>query len=172
MSAPTEDAVREALGRVIDPELHRSITDLGMVESVEISESGAVSVGVLLTVAGCPLKDTITEDTRREVGGVEGVTEVSVHLGVMTDEQKAELRTRLRGAPRNRSSPHPAGQSHARVRGDLRQGRGGQVLGDRQPRGGHGGPGPERGRRRRRHLRLLHPPACSAWTGSPPSWTA
>lgn len=59
MSAPTEDAVREALGRVIDPELHRSITDLGMVESVEISESGAVSVGVLLTVAGCPLKDTI-----------------------------------------------------------------------------------------------------------------
>ena len=97
MSAPTEDAVREALGRVIDPELHRSITDLGMVESVEISESGAVSVGVLLTVAGCPLKDTITEDTRREVGGVEGVTEVSVHLGVMTDEQKAELRTRLRG---------------------------------------------------------------------------
>ena len=41
MSAPTEDAVREALGRVIDPELHRSITDLGMVESVEISESGA-----------------------------------------------------------------------------------------------------------------------------------
>ena len=97
MSAPTEDAVREALGRVIDPELRRSITDLGMVESIEISETGAVTVGVLLTVAGCPLKDTITADARREVGGVEGVTEVQVRLGVMTDEQKAELRARLRG---------------------------------------------------------------------------
>ena len=97
MSAPTEDAVREALGRVIDPELRRSITDLGMVESIEISEAGAVTVGVLLTVAGCPLKDTITADARREVGGVEGVTEVQVRLGVMSDEQRAGLRTRLRG---------------------------------------------------------------------------
>ena len=97
MSAPTEDAVREALGRVIDPELRRSITDLGMVESIEISETGAVTVGVLLTVAGCPLKDTITADARREVGEVEGVTDVQVRLGVMTDEQKAELRARLRG---------------------------------------------------------------------------
>ena len=97
MSAPTEDAVREALGRVIDPELRRSITDLGMVESIEISEAGAVTVGVLLTVAGCPLKDTITADARREVGEVEGVTDVQVRLGVMTDEQKAELRARLRG---------------------------------------------------------------------------
>ena len=97
MSAPTEDAVREALGRVIDPELRRSITDLGMVESIEVSETGAVTVGVLLTVAGCPLKDTITADARREVGEVEGVTDVQVRLGVMTDEQKAELRARLRG---------------------------------------------------------------------------
>ena len=97
MSAPTEDAVREALGRVIDPELRRSITDLGMVESIEVSEAGAVTVGVLLTVAGCPLKDTITADARREVGEVEGVTDVQVRLGVMTDEQKAELRARLRG---------------------------------------------------------------------------
>ena len=63
MSAPTEDAVREALNQIINPELRRSITDLGMVESIEISETGAVTVGVLLTVAGCPLKDTITADT-------------------------------------------------------------------------------------------------------------
>ena len=97
MSAPTEDAVREALGRVIDPELRRPITDLGMVESVEISPAGVVTVAVLLTVAGCPLKDTITADTRKEVGGLEGVSDVQVHLGVMTDEQRAELRARLRG---------------------------------------------------------------------------
>ena len=92
MSAPTEDAVREALGRVIDPELRRSITDLGMVESIEVSETGAVTVGVLLTVAGCPLKDTITADARREVGEVEGVTDVQVRLGVMTDEIRGEAR--------------------------------------------------------------------------------
>ena len=49
-----------------------------MVESIEISEAGAVTVGVLLTVAGCPLKDTITANARREVGGVEGVTEACV----------------------------------------------------------------------------------------------
>ncbi len=97
MPQPTHDAVMEALARVIDPELHRPITDLGMVSSVDIAEDGVVSVEVLLTVAGCPLKDTITADTRREVGTVEGVTEVQVSLGVMNDEQKAELRRRLRG---------------------------------------------------------------------------
>ena len=97
MTQPTHDAVMEALARVIDPELHRPITDLGMVSSVDIAEDGVVSVEVLLTVAGCPLKDTITADTRREVGTVEGVTEVQVSLGVMNDEQKAELRRRLRG---------------------------------------------------------------------------
>ena len=97
MPLPTHDAVMEALNRVIDPELRRPITDLGMVSSVDIAEDGVVSVEVLLTVAGCPLKDTITADTRREVGTVEGVTEVQVSLGVMNDEQKAELRRRLRG---------------------------------------------------------------------------
>ena len=97
MTQPTHDAVMEALSRVIDPELHRPITDLGMVSSVDIAEDGVVRVEVLLTVAGCPLKDTITADTRREVGTVEGVTEVQVSLGVMNDEQKAELRRRLRG---------------------------------------------------------------------------
>ena len=97
MTQPTHDAVMEALARVIDPELHRPITDLGMVSSVDIAEDGVVSVEVLLTVAGCPLKDTITADTQREVGSVEGVTGVQVSLGVMNDEQKAELRRRLRG---------------------------------------------------------------------------
>ena len=97
MTQPTHDAVMEALARVIDPELHRPITDLGMVSSVDIAEDGVVSVEVLLTVAGCPLKDTITADTQREVGSVEGVTDVRMSLGVMNDEQKAELRRRLRG---------------------------------------------------------------------------
>ncbi|VEG27204.1 Mrp/NBP35 family ATP-binding protein [Actinomyces howellii] len=97
MPTPSTDAVYEALGKVIDPELRRPITELGMVDSVEVAQDGTVTVGVLLTVAGCPLKDTITADTRAAVGDVEGVTGVEVHLGVMTDEQRAELRTRLRG---------------------------------------------------------------------------
>ncbi|MBM6980259.1 MAG: Mrp/NBP35 family ATP-binding protein [Actinomyces succiniciruminis] len=97
MSLPTEDAVREALARVIDPELRRPITDLGMVDSIEIAADGVVTVGVLLTVAGCPLRDTITADARKEVGALDGVTDVHVNMGVMNDEQRAELRTRLRG---------------------------------------------------------------------------
>ncbi|CAM2808325.1 P-loop NTPase [Actinomyces slackii] len=97
MPLPTREAVMEALSRVDDPEIRRPITDLGMVDSIDIGEDGAVTVGVLLTVAGCPLKDTITADTQREVGAVEGVTSVSVTLGVMSDEQRSELRRRLRG---------------------------------------------------------------------------
>ena len=96
-TTPTRDQVLEALGRVIDPEIRRPITDLGMVESVEVSPEGVVAVHVLLTVAGCPLKDTITADTRKEVGSLTGVSEVVVTLGVMTDEQRAQLRSRLRG---------------------------------------------------------------------------
>jgi len=94
---PTQDQVRQALGRVIDPEIRQPITDLGMVESIEISDAGVVTVSVLLTVAGCPLKDTITADTRKEVGALEGVTDVQVRMGVMNDEQRAALRSHLRG---------------------------------------------------------------------------
>ena len=97
MPQPTPAAVREALSRVIDPELRRPITDLGMVGSVEIGDDGLVTVSILLTVAGCPLKDTLSQDARREVGSVEGVTGVEVRMGVMNDEQRAELRARLRG---------------------------------------------------------------------------
>ncbi|MDY3679719.1 MAG: P-loop NTPase [Actinomyces urogenitalis] len=94
---PTQEQVRQALGRVIDPEIRQPITDLGMVESIEISDAGVVTVSVLLTVAGCPLKDTITADTRKEVGALEGVTDVRVRMGVMNDEQRATLRSHLRG---------------------------------------------------------------------------
>ena len=113
-TTPTQDQVRRALSRVIDPELRRPITDLGMVESVEIAD-GVVTVGVLLTVAGCPLKDTITADTRREVGALEGVSGVEVRLGVMTDEQRAELRARLRGGAAEPEIPFTRPGSLTRV---------------------------------------------------------
>ena len=113
-TTPTQDQVRQTLGRVIDPELRRPITDLGMVESVEI-EDGVVTVGVLLTVAGCPLKDTITADIRKEVGALEGVSGVEVRLGVMTDEQRAELRARLRGGAAEPEIPFTRPGSLTRV---------------------------------------------------------
>ncbi len=62
MSTPTRDQIDAALATVNDPEIKRPITDLGMVDSVEIDDDGTVRVRVLLTVAGCPLKDTITRD--------------------------------------------------------------------------------------------------------------
>ena len=113
-TTPTQDQVRRALDRVIDPELRRPITDLGMVESVEIAD-GVVTVGVLLTVAGCPLKDTIAADIRKEVGALEGVSGVEVRLGVMTDEQRAELRARLRGGAAEPEIPFTKPGSLTRV---------------------------------------------------------
>ena len=68
-----------------------------MVRSIDIADDGAVTIGLNLTVAGCPLKDTLTADTQREVGAVAGVTSVKVELGVMNDEERAALRTKLRG---------------------------------------------------------------------------
>ena len=97
MTLPTQEAIEAALERVIDPEIRRPVTQLGMVRSIDIADDGAVTIGLNLTVAGCPLKDTLTADTQREVGAVAGVTSVKVELGVMNDEERADLRTKLRG---------------------------------------------------------------------------
>ncbi len=100
MSAPTavsEDAIRAALATVNDPEIRRPITDLGMVRSIQVSAAGSVTVGVDLTVAGCPLRDTLQRDVSAAVGRVAGVTDVVVEFGVMTEEQRRGLQQRLRG---------------------------------------------------------------------------
>ena len=97
-----EAAVHTALAGVIDPEIRRPITEVGMVESVAVGDDGTVTVGVLLTVSACPMKDRLTQDVTAAVSKVEGVTSVDVQLGVMTDEQRTELRQKLRGdAPVN-----------------------------------------------------------------------
>lgn len=88
-----------------DPEIKRPITDLGMVQDLEVSESGEVSVTVLLTVAGCPLKETITRDVTNAVKGVDGVTDLKFELGVMTDEQRQEMRNGLTGGAAQREIP-------------------------------------------------------------------
>ncbi len=91
------EAVTAALATVQDPEIRRPITDLGMVRDVHVAEDGRVTVELLLTVAGCPLRDTLRTDITAAASAVEGVTEVAVDFGVMTPEQRRELQTRLRG---------------------------------------------------------------------------
>lgn len=93
---PTTETVTEALRTVIDPEIRRNIVELDMVSDISI-DGGRVTVGVLLTIAGCPLKDTITRDTEAAVGKVAGVTEVTVQLGTMTPEQRTAMREKLQG---------------------------------------------------------------------------
>jgi ATP-binding protein involved in chromosome partitioning len=94
---PTVELINAALATVKDPEIHRPITDLGMVDGVDISADGAILVKILLTTAGCPLKDRITTDVTNAVNTVAGVTSVRVALDVMSDSQKQSLRTTLQG---------------------------------------------------------------------------
>jgi ATP-binding protein involved in chromosome partitioning len=99
------DRVNAALATVNDPEIKRPITELGMVESVDISDDGHVRVTVLLTVAGCPLKDTINRDVTTAVGAVDGVSGVDLTLGVMTAERRSGLQETLRGGQVQREIP-------------------------------------------------------------------
>ena len=92
-----EQAVHAALATVEDPEIHKPITDLGMVKSVAVSPDGRAEVAVYLTVAGCPMRDTITKRVTDAVSAVAGISSVGVTLDVMSDEQRTELRRGLRG---------------------------------------------------------------------------
>ena len=85
----TEDAVREALSTVEDPELNKPITELGMVKSIAI-DGADVAVEIYLTIAACPMKSTLTSSTREATEGVEGVERVTVTTDVMSDEQRRE----------------------------------------------------------------------------------
>ncbi len=91
------DAALAALGNVIDPEIRRPITELGMVDRLEVDDVGTVHVTVLLTVAGCPLRNTIESDVRKALGSVDGVTGVNLTVGAMNAEQRAALTRKLRG---------------------------------------------------------------------------
>jgi ATP-binding protein involved in chromosome partitioning len=105
MTSPALEQINAALATVNDPEIRRPITDLGMVESVDVAADGTVAVKVLLTVAGCPLKDTITRDVNAAVGKVPGVTGVELSLGVMSNEQRSGLQEKLRGGQAQKEIP-------------------------------------------------------------------
>ncbi|ALE06787.1 sodium:proton antiporter [Arthrobacter sp. ERGS1:01] len=115
MNAPTAASLQAALATVIDPELRRPITELGMVESVAADDGGRVRAVVLLTVAGCPLRETITRDATAALMAVAGVTGVDVELSVMTAEQRAALKDQLQGAGAVRGIPFNEESSLTRV---------------------------------------------------------
>ncbi|WIM68575.1 Mrp/NBP35 family ATP-binding protein [Corynebacterium breve] len=96
MSTLTESAVRSALSRVEDPEIGKPITELDMVKSVQIDGSD-VAVEIYLTIAGCPMRDTIEGNTRAVLEELDGVGSVSVTMDAMSDEQRKALRQKLRG---------------------------------------------------------------------------
>lgn len=112
---PTEDQVTTALASVQDPEIHRPITELGMVKSVEIATDGSVRVGIFLTVAGCPLKETITRDVTNAVSRLPGVTGVGVELDVMSEQQRKDMQSRLRGGQVEKEIPFAKPGSLTRV---------------------------------------------------------
>jgi ATP-binding protein involved in chromosome partitioning len=115
MAAPSVEQVTAALATVNDPEIRRPITELGMVKDVVVGDDGAVRVAVYLTVAGCPLRDTITKDVTAAVGKLPGVTGVSVEMDVMSDEQRRELQSQLRGGQAEREIPFAQPGSLTRV---------------------------------------------------------
>jgi ATP-binding protein involved in chromosome partitioning len=108
-------AIRTALGKVIDPELRRPITELGMVKSVDIDPDGGVHVEIYLTISACPKKTEISERVSQAVADVPGTGAVKVSLDVMNDEQRTELRKQLRGDAREPVIPFAQPSSLTRV---------------------------------------------------------
>ncbi|GMU79557.1 MAG: iron-sulfur cluster carrier protein [Acidimicrobiia bacterium] len=102
---PSADDVRQMLRGVMDPELHVSIVDLGMVEDVRVTADGRVTVKVALTTAGCPLRHQIKTEVQSKVDGLPGVTGVAVEYGEMTAEQKARAMDRARFNAREHAAP-------------------------------------------------------------------
>ena len=92
------DAVRTALGTVVDPELRLPLDDAGMVGALQVDPSGTVKVIVRLTTPSCPMKDTLARDVTAAVSAVAGVERVEVGFGALSDNERMALATRLRGA--------------------------------------------------------------------------
>src|ERR687891_613281 len=95
MAQPTKEQITEKLTHVIDPELRRSIVELGMVRSIEIRDDGRVEVVVSLTTPGCPIRNHFQQAVVERVGELEGVSEVAVGFDVLSDEEKGDLQRTL-----------------------------------------------------------------------------
>jgi ATP-binding protein involved in chromosome partitioning len=114
-TAELSAAIRAALAKVIDPELRRPITELGMVKSIDVDRDGSVHVAIYLTIASCPKKSEISDRVTKAVADVPGTAAVKVSLDVMNDEQRTELRKQLRGDAREPVIPFAQPSSLTRV---------------------------------------------------------
>ena len=115
MSTPSADQLQAALATVEDPEIRRPITEIGMVKSAEVDADGTARIGIFLTISGCPMKDTLTQRVTDAVSKLDGVTSVVVELDVMSNEQRQELQTLLRGDNPTREIPFAQPGSLTRV---------------------------------------------------------
>ena len=93
---PTRDDVLGVLGTVIDPELGADIVSLGMVPDVEVADDGVITVGIKLTIRGCPLRADIKREVTERLGLHPGVTDVRIEWGEMTPDERAEVMSRAR----------------------------------------------------------------------------
>jgi len=109
----TNDQIIDALRPVEDPELHRSIVDIGMVRNIDIRADGSVGVLIALTVAGCPLRNEIQNRVTDALTPL-GVTSVSLDFTVMTDQEREDLRIKLHGSP---GATAGQGQAHGHAEG-------------------------------------------------------
>jgi ATP-binding protein involved in chromosome partitioning len=89
------DEILRALEVVIDPELRRSIVELEMVRSIELSDNGVVDVTVSLTTAGCPIRGHFQTAVAEAVSALDGVTHVNVYFDVLSDTEKSALQQKL-----------------------------------------------------------------------------
>ena len=99
---PSREAILKALEQVIDPELKRNVVELDMVRGVRV-DGGDVTVGIALTVAGCPLRSSFEQQVAQALAPVDGVQRVSLEFGVMTPDERSALTARLRGTVTERT---------------------------------------------------------------------
>ncbi len=96
VSPPSVDEVRNLLRAVIDPELGANIVDLGMATDVTVSADGLITIGVKLTIKGCPLRAQIKNDIESRLETHPGVTKVKIEWGEMNAEERSEVMTKAR----------------------------------------------------------------------------
>ncbi|MEI9907699.1 MAG: Mrp/NBP35 family ATP-binding protein [Actinomycetota bacterium] len=116
------DRINEALSHVQDPELHRSLPELGMIDSLAFN-NGEVAITVLLTISGCPMQDRLRTDVTAALLGIEEVTSVQLDFGFMSEEQRDAVKKLLRNG-REKFIPFAQPDSLTRVIG-IASGKGG-----------------------------------------------
>jgi ATP-binding protein involved in chromosome partitioning len=122
MSSEVVKAIHAALATVSDPELHRPLPDLGMVEIVTF-DGGIASIKILLTISGCPMRDRLERDVKAAVEKVSEVEDIHLEFGVMNETQRDNVKKLLRGG-REKFIPFAQPDSLTRVWG-ISSGKGG-----------------------------------------------